>query len=102
MNNMEDKYPKFQWSKFKGASREEQYVVRADTLDELTDAIEALKTHLEESKDVDEVLDEAADATRKCKVCGKQLTRRDGVSKTGKAWAGWFCEDKGHEPQWER
>jgi len=38
-----------------------------------------------------------------CGTCGEKMELRSGVSKTGKAWKGWFCpKDKTHEPVWER
>ena len=35
-----------------------------------------------------------------CGTCGLKMTMRSGVGKTGKAWTGWFCSDKSHEPIW--
>ncbi len=35
-----------------------------------------------------------------CGACGKEMTPKQGTSKAGKAWKGWFCENRDHEPQW--
>jgi hypothetical protein len=36
-----------------------------------------------------------------CPVCQASTTLREGVSKAGKKWAGYFCtESREHEPQW--
>ena len=99
---MKEDFPRVQWSRFRGASREEQWVIRGDSITEVLDMKADLQEKLQETETIDDVLDEAADATHKCKVCGKQLTFRTGINKAGKAWKGWFCEDKSHEPQWER
>jgi len=99
MNN-DNGFPKFQWSKFKGPAREEQYVIRADDLEELFMAIEALKLRINEGKDIDEALEEVAVSKKICSVCNEQMTYRTGVSKVGKKWAGWFCQDKSHSPEW--
>lgn len=38
---------------------------------------------------------------RYCGVCGQEMQFKQGMSKTGKPWKGWFCQTKGHEPIWE-
>lgn len=35
-----------------------------------------------------------------CPTCGNLMTYKEGVSKTGKPWKGWFCSEKGHNPIW--
>ena len=35
-----------------------------------------------------------------CAVCKKPLTFKEGISKTGKPYKGYFCSEKGHPVQW--
>jgi len=35
-----------------------------------------------------------------CEQCDSPMEARSGVSKTGKAWKGWFCPEKGHPVKW--
>lgn len=35
-----------------------------------------------------------------CSICGQLMTYKEGVSKTGKPWKGFFCPERGHEPIW--
>lgn len=35
-----------------------------------------------------------------CVTCGNPLTYKEGISKSGKPWKGYFCSERGHEPQW--
>lgn len=37
-----------------------------------------------------------------CEVCSQDLTYREGVSKAGKPYKGWFCSEKDHPVQWVR
>ena len=44
---MKDEYPKFQWSMFAVAGRNEQYVVRTETMEELKKGISEVKEYLD-------------------------------------------------------
>ena len=55
---MNNNFPKFQYSVFVGPSRNEQYVIRTDTLEDLDTAIKDLKLKIGE-----EIEDVAANAT---------------------------------------
>ena len=57
-NNMEDHYPKYQWSFFAGQGRAEQYVVRAETMKELLKGISEVKAEIEKPALEDEKHDE--------------------------------------------
>ena len=35
-----------------------------------------------------------------CTTCGKKMEFREGVSKTGKQYKGYFCSENGHPPEW--
>lgn len=37
---------------------------------------------------------------RFCTTCGNKLTYKEGTSKAGKPYKGYFCSERGHEPQW--
>lgn len=38
--------------------------------------------------------------TKPCETCGGTRTFKEGVSKAGKKWAGWFCENSQCAPEW--
>lgn len=40
--------------------------------------------------------------THHCRACGKEMTFKQGTSKAGKDWKGWFCQEKDHEVQWAK
>jgi len=35
-----------------------------------------------------------------CGTCGKEMTYKEGISKAGKPYKGWFCLEREHEPIW--
>ena len=47
-------YPKFQWSKFLNGGRDEQYVVRAETWEDLKEQIEQVKADVEVKKETED------------------------------------------------
>ena len=110
-------FPFLQWSYFVGGNRDEQYVVRADTLEDLKrgqkdvyDLIDfpAVKKPLVAKEPVVVPVTETPVApetkpetkTKTCQ-CGQIKNLRTGV-KNGKRWAGWFCDDKqcAYSPEW--
>ena len=40
--------------------------------------------------------------TKHCGSCGEQMEFKQGTSKTGKPWKGWFCKIREHDPIWEK
>jgi hypothetical protein len=38
----------------------------------------------------------------KCKTCDQKMTPRQGTSRSGKPWYGYFCANKDHEPIWAK
>lgn len=106
-------YNKFQWSKFVGRNRNEQIVVRADTWEEITEGINAVKEYVDLIEAVSEAPDPtdswpqqeslAPDVSKKCQMCGKPMEFRTGTSKTNKPWKGWFCTSgEKHPVEWIR
>ena len=108
---MEDKinYPKFQWSVFVKNGRDQQYVVRADTAEELFAGQKDILAKIGEEAvthkptvpytSVPE-LDEAPmkPFATTCKTCKAVATQKSGISKTGKPYNAIFCssEDRSH------
>jgi hypothetical protein len=116
--------PKYQWSKFGGPDRNEQYVVREDDFDVFKEARSKIMTEFfsspintsniasttgergwfKEPKPTAEEMGGAAvvpDVGVKCATCGAPAVEKTGISKSGKPWHARFCstEDKSHV-QW--
>jgi hypothetical protein len=100
----DDQYPKFQWSRFVGANRSEQIVIRGDNWKEITDGIEEVAEYIDlveattapvAVKDPTEDWTQRDDVPQsnmtKCEVCGQPMEFKTGTSKAGKPWKGYFC-----------
>ena len=69
--------------------------------DEVTRIMTIEATGARVVKEVTKPLEATTQSQEKfCGTCGLKMTMRSGVGKTGKAWTGWFCSDKSHEPIW--
>jgi hypothetical protein len=106
-------YPKFQWSKFVGANRDQQIVVRAEKWTHITKGIEKAMEYAEKVEEgpieVSDPTDKfvgsgtanAPDANPKCEVCGQPMEYKTGTSKAGKTWKGFFCTSgEKHPVKW--
>ena len=72
--------------------------------DEATRIMKIEQTGARVVKEVTKPLEATTQSQEKfCGTCGAKMEFKTGTSaKTGKPWKGWFCEDKTHEPVWER
>lgn len=107
---MNDTYPKFQWSVFVKNGRDQQYVVRADTADELFEGQKQIFARIGEEAVTTTPAPTAtteAPATENtkriiyktiCKTCKAPAMQKSGVSKQGKEYNAIFCstEDRSH------
>ena len=93
-------YPKVQYSVFVGGNRGKQFVLRGETIEEVT----ALKRELDEK--IMDKMEESPVATpeapraapsgdKQCTKCGGTATYREGINaKTNKPWKAEFCDNK--------
>lgn len=107
--NEEKGYPKFQWSIFVKNGKEQQFVIRADTIEEFKQAKQDILSLIGEAvvTDIPKV-QIAGSVTRTsgqpgdngmyCMTCKKPATQKQGVSKSGKPYNAIFCstEDRSH------
>lgn len=102
MNNDTPTYNKLQWSVFVKNGRDQQYVVRADTIDELKKLRNEVLAIVGEDTIENQPTVKPAPTIQPsqigCATCGAPATRKSGVSKAGKPYNGVFCstEDKTH------
>ena len=94
------KYPPIQWSKMLDKDRGEQFVLRAETVDELMKLKKELNERILEplkdkpvAKQEDFRDDPNLAANYTCNSCGGKAISKEGITK-GKKWNGIFCEDK--------
>lgn len=77
-------YPKYQYSRFRNGGKDEQFVIRADDWDEFKELKKNLDTIFDKS-------DQQSDTDTLCAECNSSMKYKEGVSKKGKAWKGYFC-----------
>lgn len=91
-------YPRFQYSVFVGEGREEQIVVRTDSLEELEKLKAAVAPLVGKQPSAGKAVKGNRVAKAKnfqCEVCGGTAEYREGVSKkTKKPYRGVFCASK--------
>lgn len=97
-------FPKYQWSFFPHGDNGEQYVARSDSYEGFKEARKNILDLIDfPAKVTQEKLEKTTKElkTKECE-CGAIKTLKTGVSKQGKKWAGWFCDDKqcGFSPEW--
>lgn len=94
-------YPKYQISKFLDAKRDYQVVVRTDSIEELTKAMEDVKPLIKSLETTPSAPKTAETSTSqqpqsertlsgKCSDCGAEMVHRTGVGKKG-PWEALFC-----------
>lgn len=97
----ETTYPKYQWSYFINGKRDEQVVVRAFHVEELKNSIEAVKKLFPEEPTAEPSKPLEATATGyACKQCGSPTVFKQGTSKAGKPWRGYFCTVEKDHVSW--
>ena len=79
-------YPKYQFSTFLGG-RDEQLVIRADSWEEFLELKKNANAIINKKK-ADQP---STDSKTLCTECNAPMRYKEGVSKTGKAWKGYFC-----------
>jgi hypothetical protein len=90
---MNDDFPQFQWSKFTGTDRNEQYVVRANTFADLLIGLGKVKEHI--NKENGENTDIADNVT--CPV--HKVSMQHYINKDGEWWShklqdGTYCNGR--------
>ena len=89
-------YPRFQYSVFVGGNRDEQVVVRADSLEEFTRLKATIAPLLKQQSAPKPNNSNGVAKTSKCMRCGGEAEQREGVSrKTGKPYKGVVCVSQG-------
>jgi len=87
------------------------YMTGEKTLTKLTDKYENVLMYLTKkgftqvkatnvSKPQTKPLESTTQTEKYCPTCGKLMTYKEGISKSGKPWKGYFCPERAHDPIW--
>lgn len=90
---------KYQWSKFVGPNREEQFVVRCDSETEFEEAIKYIRTMANRAEIESVPINNELIEPIKCEKCGEPAVKKSGV-KNGRAWGGIFCQSNKDHVTW--
>ena len=96
---MEEKgYPKFQMSVFMNGNKDQQFVIRAETIEEFRRLKTELLTELGQAVLEKPYTAQPAQTGVNCAKCGAPANRKSGTSKNGKPYNAIFCstDDRTH------
>lgn len=101
---MNDSFPRFQYSIFDRNGADAQYVVRNNDWDAFIEDCELVKQIVEDNQaKQDPIMAVTKDVnTHPCKNCGGLTEFKEGVSKAGKPWKGYFCKSQSTHVEWVR
>lgn len=111
---MEEQFPRFQYSYFPHGKDGEQLVIRGSDFNQFVLDVESIKTQFTTTQPTSQIVTPAVivattpagsptpvNPKRVCVACGSEMDYKEGTSKAGNAYKGFFCKAKcGSDPVW--